>query len=135
MQHNRTIWIVDDTDEDRYIAERVLKKHFLDLHVTTFACPVDAFHAIKELYLQGKPFPDLILLDLSMPVMNGFEWMEALREIQSERPLELNIVILTSSADRSDQIQAGKYSWVKAFLSKPLSKEHLQMIQYLLQEA
>ncbi len=135
MHHNRTIWIIDDTPEDRYIAERVLKKNISDLTVKTYACPVDAFHAIKELYLQSKPFPNLILLDLAMPAMNGFEWMDALGKIQTDRPLDLNIVILTSSADRTDQMHAGKYSWVKAFLSKPLGKEHFQQIQCLLQEA
>lgn len=77
-------------------------------------------------YLSGdNEIPDLILLDLNMPILNGWEfleWFTAWVNTASKVPV---VYILSSTVDPEDQKKAMDYSSVKGFISKPLTKEHL----------
>lgn len=77
---------------------------------------------------ENKPLPDIILLDLWMPLLNGFEFLEKLKSISQVRLKELHIHILTSSLDDTDILKAYSYSWVKGFHSKPLSQKIMEEI-------
>jgi len=70
---------------------------------------------------------DLILLDLNMPVMDGFAFLQALKGVNAESLIHSNVVVLTSSNDATDKKGIKEFG-VKAYIQKPLTIEKLQSI-------
>ncbi|OZI07382.1 hypothetical protein BWI93_15315 [Siphonobacter sp. BAB-5385] len=68
----------------------------------------------------------LILLDLNMPLMNGWQFLEALQ--QYDLRSVIRVVIITSSVDPADQQRAANYPQVAAYLEKPLSRKGLEIL-------
>jgi CheY-like chemotaxis protein len=75
-----------------------------------------------------EPEFDAIIIDISMPEMDGWQFIEALSADRYRMYLNANIVMLTSSVFEDDIIRAGKYPLVKTFLSKPLDIPKLNKI-------
>lgn len=75
-----------------------------------------------------EQLPDLILLDINMPVMNGWDFLDLYKSIEADLPKKISIVMLSSTVDQADYDKAGSYPQVKGFYSKPLTKENLPEI-------
>src|SRR5580658_874669 len=122
-----SILIVDDNPDD----VALIKRAVLSLHPKS---PIQTVQSGKELiaYLDGEgtyadrtafPYPGLILLDLRMQEMNGFEILEWLRD----KPLHAAIpVIVVTSFDRQREIRKSYQMGARTFLSKPLRPESLR---------
>jgi CheY-like chemotaxis protein len=103
------------------LSERLIDKHFPAADCKTF---LDAEEALEEIQKNETLKPDAIFLDINMPRMNGWEFLEELEKLQ----LPVNVYMLTSSIDPRDQEKAHSYNLVKDFISKPLREERLRMI-------
>ncbi|WP_394759773.1 response regulator [Flavobacterium sp.] len=72
--------------------------------------------------------PDILLLDLEMPEMDGWEFLDQFCKLEKKINKESTVYIASSSISTEDKLKAKKYKCVKEFLSKPINLEKLQKI-------
>jgi two-component system response regulator len=121
------ILIVDDDQDDANLIRRaVLSLHPKPpVHIVTSGMDLKAYLDGKDFYADREffPYPGLILLDLRMPAMNGFEVMAWLKS----QPLHAGIpVIVISSFDRQQHIGKSYQLGARTFLSKPVNPENIR---------
>lgn len=123
-------YIVDD-DEISIFVTSVL------LETEGFAGTVESYlyaeEALKNL-LHGSEaaWPEIIFLDLNMPILSGWAFLDALTAQQDRFAGRCHVFILTSSVDPQEKERAGQYALVKGFLRKPLEPAELTCIQSLI---
>jgi CheY-like chemotaxis protein len=89
--------------------------------ILTFEIPTDALNFLCT----NEEVPEVIFLDLNMPVLNGFELLDELIKLPKERLNAMQVVVLTSSSSSADREKAFKYPCVVDYISKPLSLTNL----------
>jgi len=86
----------------------------------------EAIEALKPMISSGVKLPDIIFLDLNMPIMDGWEFLDEFTKIPIEQ--EVTIYIVTSSIDPADRKKASQYERVSNFIVKPVEVDQLQEI-------
>jgi CheY-like chemotaxis protein len=123
----KRVMIIDDSPIDRYIAEKMIKKNAFADDTIAMASAVQALDYLKGIKDQTQ-LPTLIFLDIRMPEMNGFEFLEEYKKLHDQVKENCIIVMITSSADTNDQRAAEGNAYVRGFVDKPLSREKLDQI-------
>lgn len=121
----KNILLIDDDNIFNFLNRKMLAKiGFVgDIKVATNG--QQAMELLNDYYMGSLILPDVILLDLNMPVMDGFSFLEAFRRIANPRKNLVNIIIVTSSNDPKDKARAEALGITK-FLVKPLSEDRLR---------
>lgn len=118
------ILLVDDDFSTNMLHQFVLKKMDFSNEVQVAETGKEALSILQK----GDFFPDIIFLDINMPAMNGFEFIEALKKQNKEIP---PIVLLTASHNPADQQKVVQYHEIKLYKNKPLS---IPMVQDIFKE-
>ena len=130
MEHRLgTVMLIDDEEIDQKTYQRVLNRSGKANEVLIFTYATDALAYLKE--TPDKTI-DVIFLDINMPRMNGFEFLEAATEELGEAFARMVIVMLTTSIDPSDRKRAEDNPLVRDFLDKPLTIEHVNHVAAIL---
>lgn len=131
MQDLGTVMIIDDEDIDQKQYRRLLERSGRATEILQFSY---ADEALLWLQTHHETAVDVVFLDINMPRMNGFEFLEALK--REGRPLNLQIILmLTTSLAPKDRKQALAHPLVRGFLNKPLTTAHLDEACKLLGDA
>jgi CheY-like chemotaxis protein len=125
------IVLIDDDEGINYINKRILEIHEIGGPITSYISAVEALNFLTENHKQNKALPKLILLDLMMPIMNGFEFLEELEKLDLDLPAEFKIIVLSSTELEEDIDRAKKNKYVINFFSKPISKENIEYLKNL----
>lgn len=119
--------LIDDNDVDNYVTNHIVMKSQMVEKITIKKSAIVALEYLESLEGKEEEFPDIFFLDVRMPVMDGFEFLEKLVKfspIMSNR--SCYVIMLSSSNDQNDIDRALQYSFVKKYLTKPLKIEMLQ---------
>lgn len=124
MQEIRNVCIIDDDPIFVFGLKRFLKIAQLGEEYIHYSNGKLAIEGLDRYYKEHHNLPDLILVDLNMPVMDGWQFLETYRNtLESEGQL---VFIISSSIDPADIKQAKEFSFVKEFIYKPITAEKLK---------
>lgn len=122
----RHVLLIDDNDIDNYVNNHIISKSLMAKKITIKNSALAALEYLQIIEEDGEEFPEMIFLDIKMPMMDGFEFLDELIKFSKVINNECSVVMLTSSGDQNDIDRAFQYAVVKKFLIKPLKKEILE---------
>lgn len=130
MIHLGKVLLVDDDEVSNFISSQLLQEMHAARQVFSET------DVPKALVLVEKELPDVVLLDINMPVSDGFEFLDSLSQLQETKGVALpSVVMLTSSARSTDKARAKQYPMVKGYLSKPLTEGDVDYLLSLILES
>jgi CheY-like chemotaxis protein len=122
----KKVVFIDDDEINNFILENKVKTEIPDAESLCF---LSAQAGLDYLEAHADAPPQVIFLDVKMPEMNGFDFLDEYHRRMYHENLFTRIFMLSSSVDASDQERSKNYSSVEGFLSKPLKNEELQKIR------
>lgn len=124
MHH--TAIIIDDDPISVLVCETLLKKTGFAEQVHSFSNGEKALAYFTERYARNEGLPDIIFLDVIMPVMDGWEFLEAYEALKNLPEISPHIVMLSAAFDPRDKEKAENSPLISEFISKPITKEILE---------
>jgi CheY-like chemotaxis protein len=120
------IFIIDDDQLSIFLTRHKLVLEGLD-NIQDYLSAEEALEYISTCPVED--IPDIIFLDLNMPVLTGWEFLDALAPFESKIRNRCQIYILTSSLDISDTAHSKEYSIVSGLIHKPINCEDIKIIK------
>lgn len=124
----KTALLIDDNFIDNMINQKILNNSdFAENIIVKQSCE-SAINYLQELVGANQSLPEVIFLDIRMPIKTGFDFLVEFQDIQSPDKEKVKIVMLSSSLDPSDHKKVIEFNNVTDFLGKPLTSELLKDI-------
>jgi CheY-like chemotaxis protein len=126
----KKVLLIDDDKVDNFISERIIKLASLAEIIVSKSSADDGLAYLKKLTSTPDQLPDIIFLDLGMPAMDGFDFLDEYKKLPDVILAHCKIVVLTNSLEPvpGRAKYAHNHPLVKQFLNKPLTIEALEKI-------
>jgi CheY-like chemotaxis protein len=118
-----SVLLVDDDKITNFINQRLILKSNVTDHVTILSNGKEAIDYLRNNVPDDASLPDLILLDINMPVMDGFEFIDSFKAIKHKK--KVTIVMLTTSSNEKDIEKISYTAEISGYINKPLTEQKL----------
>lgn len=122
------ILLIDDSEADNFIASRVIRKAGVTEKVIVKYGGLPALDYLTTTVNGVYPNPELIFLDINMPGMNGWEFLEQYKSLPADQRMGIVVCMLTTSFAERDRQMAARFEVVQSYSHKPLTKKRLMEI-------
>jgi response regulator RpfG family c-di-GMP phosphodiesterase len=120
----KTCLLIDDNYIDNFVTRRILESSNFADEVIVSQSAMDAIKLLQS----GKLTPDVIFLDIRMPMMGGFEFLQEYDKLDIEGKQSIKIFMLSSSLDPTDFKKSSNNKYITQFIHKPLTQKTLDDI-------
>lgn len=127
----QTVMIIDDSELQRYITETIVKRRLPADQVVCFSSPINALDHLQSLKNHNNTFPHVIFLDIHMPQMDGFGFLDKYLEFAEDIREHCKVVMLSSTDADRDHARMKEYPIIYKFISKPMSHKSFNDITAL----
>ncbi len=127
MSTNKLVCIVDDDAVYTFGIKKLIRNNIPENKILSYTNGKEAFDALQEVHNSGGDLPDVILLDLNMPEMNGWEFLKEFEEIRKVSDKQIQIYVISSQVN-DEKEEVYKIKWdarVSKFIKKPVEAKHL----------
>ena len=128
MKKINTFCIIGDDDIYQFTTAHLLKKMDLVNKIILFSNGLKAINFLKEEIGNIENIPDVLFLNINMPVMDGWEFMEEYLGIKPMIPKTVAIYMVSSSVDEKDVLKAKSISALSGYLVKPISSQNIREV-------
>ena len=124
----KTIWVIDDDAIYQTIINKLIQKSGVFSVLSSFINGKEAIIALNNSLENDDSIPDIILLDINMPVMDGWEFMEEIKRIKSKISKKIIIYIVSSSIALEDRNKSKTFTDIIGYIPKPITVADLLSI-------
>jgi CheY-like chemotaxis protein len=125
MKTIRNMTLIDDDDIFVFLTKKAIETTNLVELIKVFGNGLDAINFLRENCNDTHNLPEIILLDLSMPIMDGWQFLDEFTKLAPKIDKKIIIYICSSSISPSDVLLAKKSNLVSDYIIKPVTKEKL----------
>ena len=125
MSERLKVIILDDDPISNFLTKKVIEKSNVATDVIVFQEPTELLTGLAENKLD---YPDIIFVDLNMPKVDGWQFIDLFNKIDTNETEKVNLIILSSSSNCEDIERAGNISRVKDYIIKPLTIDVMESL-------
>jgi CheY-like chemotaxis protein len=122
------IMILDDDEIDNYLVKVLIKNNNIAEQILEFNNGVDAIKYLEDNRDQEENLPEVILLDLYMPMMDGMEFMKAFDSLKLNFPVKCKICVVSGSVDDNDILKTKSTNNIYSYTTKPITVDFLMSL-------
>jgi CheY-like chemotaxis protein len=115
--------VIDDSQLELYLIQHLVKKTHFAKEIKSFQSSPAAIEYLRSLGNDPSKFPEVLFLDIYMPLMTGFQFLDEFLEFPEAIKKRCKIVVFSSTNSIEDRAQMRRYPIIRKFLPKPLSPE------------
>ena len=128
MKQSTRLAVVDDDEVFQLIIRKQIEMNDLKCEIVQFLNGKDILDFLIENHDNQQDLPDIIMLDVNMPIMDGWEFLDTYRDLSPDIRKKIRLYMVTSSVIQSDIDKAKRDKNILRFISKPISNKQLSEI-------